>query len=78
MRKMLVILVATVVTALNVNSYGKLDDSKLVEAKLMAQTQTEITIEESINWSLGFTLFKLVHFAELMFLSEFGRRRLIN
>jgi hypothetical protein len=76
MRKMLIILVSTVVTALNINAYGDLDYTKLEKAKLIGQTQKEIVIKKSINWGFGSTLFKLIHFAEIMFISEIGRRRL--
>mgnify|MGYP000430435694 CR=1 FL=1 len=76
MRKMLIILVSTVVTALNINSYGELDSKLLENAKLMANTQKEIVLKKSINWSLGSTIFKLIHFAEIMFISEISRRRL--
>ena len=78
MRKMLIILISTVVTALNINSYGELNNNQLQEIGKLANSKNEITIEKSINLGLGSTLFKLIHFAELMFLSEIGRRRLIN
>lgn len=76
MRKMLIILISTVVTALNINAYGELDNAKLENAKLMAKTQKEIVLKKSINWGFGSTLFKLIHFAEILFISEIGRRRL--
>mgnify|MGYP007014123985 CR=1 FL=1 len=75
---MLIILISTVVTALNINSYGELNNNQLQEIGKLANSKNEITIEKSINLGLGSTLFKLIHFAELMFLSEIGRRRLIN
>lgn len=76
MRKMLIILISTAVTALNINSYGDLNESELKNAKLMAKSNKEIVLKKSINWSFGSTLFKLIHFAEIMFISEIGRRRL--
>ena len=75
---MLIILISTVVTALNINSYGELNNNQLHEIDALANSKKEITIEESINLGLGSTLFKLIHFAELMFLSEIGRKRLTN
>ena len=78
MRKMLIILISTVVTAMNINSYGELNESELVKAKVLAKSHITIELSEPINWSLGFNLFKIIHFAEIMFLSEVGRRRLIN
>jgi hypothetical protein len=78
MRKMLIILVSTAITAMNINSYGELDNSKLLNAKLMAHSQKEIKLKDSVNWGLGFNLFKIIHFAEIMFISEIGRRRLVN
>lgn len=76
MRKMLIILISTAITVLNINAYGELDSETLKDAKLMAKTDKEIVLEKSINWSFGSTLFKLIHFAEIMFISEIGRRRL--
>lgn len=76
MRKTLIILISLVVTALNINSYGELDNEKLKFAKLQARTDKEIVIKKSINWGFGSTIFKLIHFAELMFISEIGRRRI--
>ncbi len=76
MRKMLIILISTAITALNINSYGELDTELLENARLMAQTEIEIDFEKSINWSFGSTLFKLIHFAEIMFISEIGRRKI--
>lgn len=78
MRKMLIILISTVVTILNINCYGELDPQKLEKAIEVAKTQDEVTLEKSINWGLGSALFKLIHFAELMFLSEIGRKKLTN
>ena len=77
MKKMLIILISTAITSLNINSYGELDPELLENAKLMAQTEIEIDLEKSINWSFGSTLFKLIHFAELMFISEIGRRKIV-
>lgn len=76
MRKTLIILISLVVTALNINSYGELNKEKLKFAKLRAKTETEIVLKKSINWGFGSTIFKLIHFAELMFISEIGRRKI--
>ncbi len=76
MRKILIILISTAITALNINSYGELDNSELESAKLLAKTNKEIVLTESINLSFGFTIFKLIHFAEIMFISEISRRKL--
>lgn len=78
MRKMLIILISTVVTILNINCYGELDSQKLERAIEKAKKQDEITLDKSINWSLGSTLFKLIHFTEILFLSEIGRKRFIS
>lgn len=78
MRKMLIILISTVVTALNINAYGDLNAKQLKDAKLLAKSNKEITVEKSINWGLGTTFFKLFYFAELMFVSEIGRKSIIN
>jgi hypothetical protein len=75
MRKTLIILTSTLVAALNINALGQLDYKILDNAKQSSQEKNEIVLKESINWSFGSTLFKLVHFAELMFVSEIGRRR---
>lgn len=76
MRKTLIILISLVVTALNINSFGELNKEKLKFAKLRAKTETEIVLKKSINWGFGSTIFKLIHFAELMFISEIGRRKI--
>ncbi|PQJ77849.1 hypothetical protein [Polaribacter porphyrae] len=76
MRKLLIILISTAITALNINSYGELDTRKLEQAKLMANSPKEITLSESLNLGIGSALFKIIHVAEIMFLSEFGRRRI--
>ncbi len=79
MRKMLIILISIVITALNISSYGDLSVSELQEAKMMASSQQkEITLEKSINWGFGITFFKLIHFAELMFISEIGRKKFMS
>lgn len=78
MKKLLIILISTVITAMNINSYGELDYSKLESAKKLAKTNKEIVIQESINWGFGITIFKLVHFAEIMFLAEVGRRKVLK
>ena len=78
MRKMLIILVTIVITAMNINSYGEIDSTSLLDAKLMAQDQKEIKLKKSINWTLGSTIFKLINFAEIMLISELGRRRITN
>ena len=78
MRKTLIILISVIVTAMNINSYGDLDYTQLEKAKLKAQSQNEIVLKKSINWGFGSTIFQLIHFAELMFISEIGRRRLTN
>lgn len=56
MRKLLIILVSTVVTAMNVNSYRDLSQSELDKAKLMAKGNNEIVLEKLINWSFGSTI----------------------
>lgn len=79
MRKILIILVAITITTLNINCYGDLDKSVVDNAKLiMLDKQEENILSKSINWGFGSTLFKLIHFAELMFISEISRRKLIN
>jgi hypothetical protein len=49
MRKLLVILLSTVITVLNINSYGDLNDADLQDAKLMAQTEKGIDFVNSTN-----------------------------
>ena len=78
MRKVLIILISTAITALNINCYGALDDSLLEGARLIAQTSMEIELTESINLGIGSLLFKIFHTAEILFLSEVGRRKLNN
>jgi hypothetical protein len=79
MRKYLIIIIAVVFTALNINTYGsELTEAQLEKAKIIAQSNTEITLEKSINWTLGLNLFKFIHFAELMFLSEVSRRQFLS
>ena len=76
MRNILIIIISLVITTLNINSFGELDSDKLKFAKLMAGTENEIVLEKSINWSFGTTFFNLFYFAEMMFISEIGRRKI--
>ena len=69
------------ITVLNINSYGDLDPSIIESSKLRMlepEKQEEGLFKKSINWGLGSTIFKLVHFAELMFISEVSRKKLTN
>ena len=80
MSKTIIVLISTIITVLNINALGKLDDKVLEKTKQFSQNKTEIVLKKSINWSFGSTIFKLIHFAELIFISEIGRRktRIIN
>jgi|TARA_B110000116_G_scaffold174725_1_gene151173 hypothetical protein len=81
MRKIFIILIMTAITALNINSYGALDPSVIESSKLRmleSDKQEEDLFEKSINWGLGSTIFKLIHFAELMFISEVSRKNVTN
>lgn len=79
MRKILIILISTVITILNVNAYGDLDSSVVDKAKLIKLEKKEKdVITKTINWGFGSTLFKLIHFAEIMFISEVTRKRITN
>ncbi|SDS04817.1 hypothetical protein SAMN05216503_1813 [Polaribacter sp. KT25b] len=77
MRKMLIILVSVVITILNINSYGDLDASIIEKAKInKLEKKEKDVLKKSINWGFGSTLFKLIHFAEIMFISEVSRKKI--
>ncbi|PQJ81656.1 hypothetical protein [Polaribacter glomeratus] len=79
MRKILIILVALIITALNINAYGDLDPAIIENSKLIVLEENEENIfTKTINWGFGSTLFKLIHFAELMFISEISRKKFTN
>ncbi len=78
MKKIALILFSVFITALNINSYGELDSAGLEEAKLLAKTDKEIVLTKTTNWVLGASMFKLIYFAELMFVSEISRKSIIN
>lgn len=76
MRKMLVILTSTVITVLNINSFGELDTSVIESSKSVRLGQeNDRFFIDSIDWDLGSTIFKLFYFAELMFVSEISRKK---
>jgi hypothetical protein len=77
MRKFIVIFTSLILTALNVDSYGELDSSVIENSKSITFEQNEENIlTKSINWGFGSTVFKLIHFAELMFISEISRKKI--
>lgn len=76
MKKIVIILVALIVTALNINAYGDLDPTIIENSKLIVLDENIFT--KTINWCFGSTLFKLIHFAELMFISEVSRKNFTN
>lgn len=78
MRTIFIILIATAVTILNLRSYGELDDAKLEKAKIIANSSKEINLSKTFDWSLGFNFFKIIHFAEFMFISEISRQKFLN
>ncbi|WP_157691864.1 hypothetical protein [Polaribacter sp. KT25b] len=74
---MLIILVSVVITILNINSYGDLDASIIEKAKInKLEKKEKDVLKKSINWGFGSTLFKLIHFAEIMFISEVSRKKI--
>ena len=76
MRTFFIILIATSVTILNINSFGELDSDKLHKAKEIGVSSKEIKLEKTFNWvAIGVNFFKFFHFAELMFISEVGRKK---
>ena len=82
MRKVLIILVSSVITFLNVNSYsGNLDQYKVKESKFSIETKQvkqSFDLVSGLNMGIGSTLIKLFYFAEILVLSEFSRKKLIN
>jgi hypothetical protein len=79
MRKILIILIFNVITILNINSYGELDSSVIEKATLInLEKKDKDVLTKSINWGFGSALFKLIHFAEIMFLSEVTRKRITS
>jgi hypothetical protein len=76
MKKIVIILVALIITALNINAYGDLDPAIIENSKFIVLDKNIFT--KTINWDFGSTLFKLIHFAELMFISEVSRKNFTN
>lgn len=78
MKKYIVIIVALVITGLNINAYGKLDDKKLEEAKEMALTNNKISLDNETHCFFGLSLFKLIHVAEILLIADIARRNYLN
>ncbi|MHB0754947.1 hypothetical protein [Polaribacter sp. M15] len=80
MKNFLIILMCTIIATLNINTLGELDYESFEKSKHTKQEYQKISLLESVNWSFGSTVFKLIHFAEILFISEIGRRktRIIN
>lgn len=74
MKKLLIILIATAITVLNVRSYGDIDDKEKAQAIEMAKSPIEITLEKTFDWTIGFGVFKFIHFTELLILSQVTRK----
>lgn len=80
MKNFLIVWTSIIIATLNINALGELDYKLLEKSKQKSHYEQKITLNESINWSFGSTVFKLIHFAEILFISEIGRRktRIIN
>jgi hypothetical protein len=79
MRKIVIILVPLIITDLNTNAYGDIDPVIIESSKLIVLEENEENIfTKTINWGFGSTLSKLIHFAELMFISEVSRKKFTN
>lgn len=78
MKKYIIILVSVFITALNINAYGELSDKKMAEAREIALSTDDITLDEEPNLYYGFNLFQLVYFAEILLVAEVGRRNLLT
>ena len=78
MKKYIIILVSVFITALNINAYGELSDKKMAEAREIALSTDDITLNEEPNLYYGFNLFQLVYFAEILLVAEVGRRNLLT
>ena len=78
MKKYIIILVSVFITALNINAYGELSDKKMAEAREIALSTDDITLDEEPNLYYGLNLFQLVYFAEILLVAEVGRRNLLT
>ncbi|WP_397447011.1 hypothetical protein [Polaribacter sp. R77954] len=80
MKNFLIVWTSIIIATLNINALGELDYKLLEKSKQKSHYEQKIILNESINWSFGSTVFKLIHFAEILFISEIGRRktRIIN
>lgn len=76
MRKTLVILVSTILTVLNINSYGELDPSVIEHSKSISLEQNGENnfFKNAFNWGFSSNAFKLIYFAEMLLISEVTRK----